>query len=349
MTLPGGATVDGIGVSKLIHDSKKKTTTKTPTIKPPKPAPSGGAVSGGGGGGGAPAKETKKKLSMKELAAQYGYAAALFKSDPELKKLIEKAVKGQWSTARFKAELMNTKWYRNHTASARAWLELEASQPAEAKKRIDDQLKAIKQMASQMGIALSTSRARKMARESLMMGWNQQTLINAIVDEFEYKPGKTSGATATLEAFIKRNAADFGVTVSDSRVGEWLARALRGDITDDHLLDMIRDMARSKYPGLAPYIDQGMTVADVAEPYLQSYSQILEVPIESVTLFDPLVQRALQGTQSAAKPGEPPRLQSLFEFERELRRDSRWQYTKNAHKATMDATLTILKDMGLFA
>jgi hypothetical protein len=323
---------------------------------PQVPSNSGAGPSGGGGGpgpgGGPPRPESEKELSLSELAAQYGYAAAFFRSDAELKKLIQQAVKEQWSTAKFQAKFMASKWYKRHTASARTWLELEARDPKEAGSRIAEQTRAIRAQANQMGISLSGGRAKKMARESLMLGWSPQLLTDAIADEFKYRPGETSGQAASMETFISSTAADYGVKVSDSRVGSWLGRTLRGDFTEENIVDLVTDMARTRYPGLVELLDQGRTVADVAEPYRDSYSRLLEVPISAVDLFDPHLQKALQGTRSATKAGsasEPPQMQNMFDFERDLRRDARWQRTRNARDSVMNATHGVLKDWGLYA
>jgi hypothetical protein len=286
---------------------------------------------------------------MGELAAQYGYAAAFFKSDAELKKLIEQAVKGQWSTAKFQAKFQATKWYRSNSASTRTWLELEARDPKEASRRLAEQQRAIRSQANQLGISLSSGRVKKMARDALLMGWSDQLITDAIANEFDYEPGRTSGQTATLETFIKGTAADYAVRVSDGRVGNWLGKALRGDWDEDNIADMIRDQARSRYPGLVEQIDKGLTVADVAEPYRQSYSTLLETGFDSVDLFDPLIQKALQGTRSGtSKAGEPPEVQNLYDFERGLRQDARWMHTNNARKSVMDSTIGVLKDWGLY-
>lgn len=310
----------------------------------------GGSSGGGGGGGGGPRPESEKELSLGELAAQYGYAAAFFKSDPELQKLIKQAVKEQWSTSKFQAKFQASRWYRKHNASTRTWLELEARDPKEAANRIAEQTRTIRNQANQMGVSLSRGRAKKMAREALMMGWNPQLITDAIVSEFEYDPGETAGQAATMETFIKSTAGDYGVRVSDSRVGNWLTRTLRGDFTEDSIVDMVTDMARSRYPGLTEFLDQGKTVADVAEPYRESYSRLLEVPFETVDLFDPMLQKALQGTRGPqAKEAEPPQIQTLYDFERNVRKDNRWQYTNNARNAAVDSTIGILRDWGLNA
>lgn len=342
---------DDTGKAAPTTSAPRKPTT-APTPRPSAGSSSGGGGSGGGGGGGGsgPRPKAEKRLSLDELAAQYGYAAAFFRSDAELRKLIQQAVKDQWSTAKFQAKLMASKWYRKHTASARTWLELEARDPKEASSRVAEQTRAIRAQANQMGISLSSGRVKKMAREALMMGWSAQLITDAVADEFKYDPGETSGQAASMETFIKRTAGDFGVRVSDSRVGDWLGKTLRGDFTEDNITDLVADMARSRYPGLNEFIDQGKTVADVAEPYREAYSRLLEVPFETVDLFDGIVQQALQGTRSAtAKAGDPLQVQSLYDFERTLRRDSRWQFTRNARQSAMDTTIGILRDWGLSA
>jgi hypothetical protein len=44
---------------------------------------------------------------------------AFFKSQPELMKLLNSAVSDQWTTDKFTAELKNTGWWKNNSASAR--------------------------------------------------------------------------------------------------------------------------------------------------------------------------------------------------------------------------------------
>lgn len=324
-------------------------------------------------------------LGLDELSAQYGYAAAFFFSDPELTKLINQAVTGQWSPDRFRAAFMATNWYRSHSGDVRMWLELKSRDPAEAQHRIDNQKFKIQQLANQMGISLDSSRLAKMAEDSLMFGWSDPLLQQMVGSEYKYTGGQTgTGQAADLQTRIRQLASDYGVTVSDSQVAQWVGGALQGRYTENTLDDFVRDMAKSKYPGLNKYIDQGMTVRQVASPYMQSYSQLLETSVDSVDLNDPLIQQALQGysvkgsgTQPKAPPGQtgPPKPtgagvsagpspqmagvqptnptdmqpMSLYDFERQVRKDPRWLRTKNAMDSMQNAALGILQDMGLYA
>jgi hypothetical protein len=62
-------------------------------------------------------------------------------------------------------------------------------------------------------------------------------------------------------------------------------------------------------------------------------------------LFDPKIRSALAFTLPDGKVGT----KSIYDFERELRQDERWQYTNQARQEVSDATLKVLRDFGLQA
>lgn len=325
--------------------------------------------------------DDKPKLSMEELAAQYGYAAAFFNSDPELANLIQRAVSEQWTPDKFRASLMSTNWYRTRSDATRQFIELQSRDPVEAQKRIADQARKIQQTANQQGVSIDPGRLGSMAKDSLMYGWDDLLLQQSIAAEWHYQPqGGTSGGAATLETRYRQLADDYGLTLSTSQIADYIGGTLAGKYTEDNVTDYLRDMARSKYPGLANYLDVGMTVKQVASPYLQSYAQILEVSPDGVSVNDPLVQRALQGQvqkpagSKAPVPGKggsgdvysalaakaagvfqpspaaqlPVQPMSVYDFERSLRQDPRWLQTKNAKDSMQNTAIGVLRDFGIY-
>jgi hypothetical protein len=297
------------------------------------------------------------KLSLDELAQNYGYAANFFGSDPELENLIQQATKNQWSVAMFQARFMASGWYRNHAASVRQWIEQSQRDPASTGRQIDQKQLDIAKQAYNSGIAIPSVRTRQMAQDALMWGWSDSELQNAIASEFKYQPGGTQGLAATNEDQIRKAAGDMGMTLSDSTVADWDQHMLKGDYTLDNINGFVRNMAMSKYPGMKTYLDQGFTVRQVADPYVQSYSSILETPSQTVDLNDPLIQKALQGTQavpggqstSPGGSGLPQQPTSVYDFEKQLRNDPRWLQTKNAQQSMMTAAQGILKNWGLYS
>lgn len=285
-------------------------------------------------------------LSMEDLASRYGFAAAFLNQSPELKQLFSSAIAGQWTAAKFQAALFNTNWYRTQSETQRQWSELQGRDPATAAQRVSNQVSKIKAVANKQGISISPARLQQIAADSLRLGYPDERLTELIGAEWHYSAGGgTSGGAATMEDTLRKLGADYGVSLTDSQVGAWIGGALQGKYTEDHFHDFVRDMARSRYPGLTQYLDQGMTVRQIAAPYVQSYSSVLETGVDTVDLNNNYIQKALQGTPSPDGK-KPPMMQSLFDFEVGLRKDSRWQTTKAAHAQSESATTQILRDFG---
>jgi len=285
-------------------------------------------------------------LSMDELASAYGYSAAFFNSDAELQSLIQQAVAGQWTADKFRAAFMASNWYRTHSAEVRTWLEEEARDPASVKAQIDQRVLQLSQRASQEGITISDSRLREIAHDSLMYGWTDEQLSKALATEWHYQEGQTAGEAATLQMRVGGLASDYGVDVTGKQLGDWIGGSLEGRYTEDNLRDFVRDIAVSKYPGLSDQLNAGFTVRQIATPYVMSYSRIMEVDPDTADLGEPAIQRALQGVPGVN--GQPPVRQTVYDFERSLRKDPRWLQTENARMSMQSATTGILRDMGIY-
>ena len=71
-------------------------------------------------------------------------------------------------------------------------------------------------------------------------------------------------------------------------------------------------------------------------------ANILERDPDSISFEDPLLRRALQYTVDG-KPAVKP----LWQFEKELRSTTEWEYTNNARDTIDSLSLKVLKDWGL--
>lgn len=287
------------------------------------------------------------KLSMQELAVQYGFAAAFFNSDPELKKLIKDATSGQWSVSKFQAKFMATKWYRAREASVRQWADLAARDPKEAQNKINERKAEMADQFSQLGITISDSELTKMASNSLQYSWSDAQRNDIMASYVKYTPGGSSGGIAALETQIKDLAYQNGVSVSDAQMQDWISGMVAQKYTQESLEDYIRDMAKSKYGGMTSWLDTGMTVRQVAAPYLQEYAKLLETDPNTVDLDDPLIAQALQG-KIDPKTGQP-QMMTVAEMQRAVKQDKRWLYTSNAKTSMTDMGIQILQDMGLYS
>lgn len=288
------------------------------------------------------------KVNSAELAASLGFAAAFFNADPELQALIKAAVAGQWSTTKFQAAFMNTKWYRSRQASVRQWQDLITRDPTEANKKISDQKLVLSDMLTQFGVNVDDKTLTKLATESLQYAWSSAQLKNVAASMVNMSDmGNLGGTPATLEMQVQKLANDYGLNTTDAQLRDWVGGLLSEKYTQDNITDFLKDQAKLKYAGLSSQLDRGLTVRQAASPYLQSYSNILETDQDSIDLNDPLIQQALQGKRT--DPTKPPTMQSVYDFEQSLRQDPRWLQTKNAHNDLTNAAIGIGRDWGLIA
>ncbi len=307
--------------------------------------PPGGSVDKGSKSPRAQA-EQERIMARDELAEQYGFVDALFDSNPELKKLFNRAVKGQWTTGKFQAELRDTKWWKTHSQSERKYLTDRYGDPATAKQNLNQAFIQVRQLAGQLGIVETPALLKKMntwAYNVVAKGWNDSQLRYEIGKFVSFKGDKWQGQAGEVQEALHAYAYNMGVQMS----GDWYANnvrsIIRGVATQQDMEDVIRRQAKATYSQWSKQIDAGQTVADIASPYLQSMAQILELPSGSINLFDGSIKKALQykDPQTGANTIKP-----LWQFENELRSDPRWKKTKNAQDSLMQVAHQVLADFG---
>jgi hypothetical protein len=153
---------------------------------------------------------------------------------------------------------------------------------------------------------------------------------------------------------VKNFAARNGIMMSDDAASDYATKMVTGKLDEDTVFNTIRESASSAFPKYADKIKSGIDLKTLADPFIQSMSSILEIPYTSIDLFDPTIRNALSGGYSkvTATPGMGGVSRgeyTLYDFEKDLRGDARWQYTKNANKTVADSALRILQDFGVQA
>lgn len=302
---------------------------------------------GGGGGGGSDYVPSTPKLSMKELAEQYGFTMSFLNANPELKKKIfEPMVKEGWSQAQFEAKLRDTKWWKTHSDKERSYLTQLYTDPATAKQNFNAAYIAVHQLAEQLGIKdtkFTKARLQEAAYNVVAKGWSDGQLRNYLGQYVYFDGGDMEGQGADTQNELRSYAYSMGVHMSDKWYADNTRKVLRGmATTSDYKNEMLRQ-AKAMFPQFSKQLDAGQTVADIASPYMQTMAQILELPTGSINLFDPTIKKALQyknpGTlQTESKP--------LWQFENDLRADPRWKATKNAQDSMMQIGHQVLSDFG---
>jgi hypothetical protein len=155
-----------------------------------------------------------------------------------------------------------------------------------------------------------------------------------------YKPGTQLGGTVgadltKLRATARANGFDLDTTFKD-QINNWMQRLAVGESVET-FQNTIRSQAKLGLPDkVANLLDQGLDLANIYAPYKNVMAAVLEVAPDSINLNDGTLRSAIG----------PEKEMSLYDFQRTLRKDSRWQYTDNARTEASDSVLKVLKDFG---
>ena len=141
---------------------------------------------------------------------------------------------------------------------------------------------------------------------------------------------------------LKNFAADNGLNLSDQAATRYANSIVGGVIDENTAFNTVRESAANAFPSLGDKIKSGIDLKTLADPYIQSMSNILEIPDSGIDLFDPKIRSALAYTLPDGKVGT----KSIYDFEKELRQDPRWQFTNNARSQAADVASQVLKDFG---
>lgn len=284
------------------------------------------------------------RKSKDELAETYGYSTAFLNSVPELKKLLGQATTEQWDSDLFTAHVKNSKWWKTTSDAQRKASAMAKQDPASYKAELAANRAAVDQLATKMGAIMSPKTKDKLAKNILHLGWGDAEIQNFLGQYVDFNSKHVLGGMAG-QAYqqLKTTAYDNGVSMSEQSLKNSAAYVTRGVSTMEKEVANIRGLAMGAYPGYADQIEAGVSMKDIAEPYVQAYADTLEVPDTDVDMFNPKIKMALN---QAGQDGKPSPM-TLTDFTNMLRSTPDWSRTANAQGTVMGIGKQVLKDMGL--
>lgn len=262
-------------------------------------------------------------LSMEQLQAQFGIAAAVLANNPSLVEALNKILGvggGPMITdpALQEAIIKGTSWYRDQTDTQRTFDYFKATNPGQF--AADLQLNAskiVKQYAS-MGINITAQQAIEYAQNMMkqviikdgkVVRFDQDYLNKLMADSIKFeKTGSVDGRVTynglagkleTMASELYQRAWDYGFpqTMSNTAFGQWFESSIKGLVAGttnpEDVDNLLQERAKSFAPGLAKFIDQGQTLRQAANPWLNALAMTWEVDPDSLDLNDDYVQQAL--------------------------------------------------------
>ncbi len=309
---------------------------------------------------------------MAEAVKLYGGIDEIFASNEELKNLLIRSI-GDPTTAKddmdedqFINLLQNTTWYKTNSGPIRqrgfekrqydalvkklktddpqykAKIE-ELNRTSTYGRGIQDVVELLRENATKLGRQISDDDLRVIAA-GIYDYANEDDAVkirNAILGAGTFGAGKgiVGGAAGqnltTLRAVARANGFDLDTVFKDS-VDTWLDKIAKGESIET-FKSVIRNTAKAGLPDrVASLLDQGVDLETIYSPYKRIMAATLEVSPESITLNDPTLRAGIG----------PDKEISLYEYQRMLRKDPRWQYTNNAREDVSNSVLTVARNFG---
>ncbi|MFJ2176407.1 C40 family peptidase [Streptomyces sp. NPDC087851] len=301
-------------------------------------------VSADAAAGGGEALEVAPKLDAHELAETYGMSYSFFKSQPELFKMLNGAVEGQWTPQKFQAEVKNSNWWKKNSESVRKAQVLQKTDPATYKATMEAARVSARQMAVKAGAILSQKNVDVLAKNMVHLEWNEAQVGNFLGQYIKFGAEKTMGGIAGAAAKeIRREAYDLGVAVTDQSILNNAQYLVRGLTSMEKIQGSMREQAAGLYPAFAEQIAAGASMRDLASPYVQVLARELQLPDTDIDVFSPKIKAALNRKGPDGKPAPL----SLTDFTQMVRDDPAWRKTPQAADQAIGIGRQVLADMGL--
>ena len=191
--------------------------------------------------------------------------------------------------------------------------------------------KVAKQVTTRSGTTTTQTATAGVTKE------DREILAAKFVDRYIDTAGvkNVGGIVGSNLASIRKFAADYNVSLSDADVRKYAIEGLSNKNSLEIAKTKIQNTAKVRYQNLAQYIDQGLSVKDIASQYINKMANVLEVNPDTIKLDDRYIDTALST------------LPNFTDFNKMLRNSPQWEYTTNAREEAAGYANKILQDFGL--
>lgn len=274
----------------------------------------------------------------KELFESYGYAYGLIESDPSLQAVFEQFLKSgsSWEEPKLEAEIRKSDWYKNNTNAKRNYEILRTGDPTEFNKQLSKATEAILEQARLTGAVINEQQARGFAEQIMQGGITKEQLPKIFASTFiDFGNADLVGRAGALQDKFNMLNNNAGKVLNQNQINGYVQKILTNELLENDVLDSIRRASASKYARFSDRIIAGEDIQDIATPWLNMATQLLERP--NIDLEDNLMLDALTSNK----------YESLSDFKKAIKNDPRWQTTDNARSEYFNVGKRILEDFGL--
>lgn len=266
------------------------------------------------------------------------------KNDPGvLRVLAQLAARPDMSSEELDNLLKGTSYYQSRTEAQLEWNDLSK---AEQEKRVNDTaIQLVDSYFQLVGAQIPMTNgtlmqwARRIASGEIGYGtaieqWikpaalkNPESPWSRTIRNEKINQGQFEVDVENAAEQARQLARRWGVQLSDTSLADWGNKLTMNEASEADLIDYLKKQASILYPWKDPELE----TMEAAEPWLQTYSRVME---RNADIFNVDVQRALS-------QGQP-----VFEFEQTLRSSDQWLETQNATDTLTSMAAEIGRRMG---
>lgn len=317
-------------------------------------------------------KKTKDELYAEAIdtaSKLYNMPDIIFKNVTSLGNLLQRYINDELTDAQFRRELQNDPWYRQNSAEIKAryvqlfnYQDLVKSGQAKGTTDYEQQIariaKNIQAKARQLrGADIDEADAKLLAQDMYIynLDGDDAALTERLARFIRPVAGMVRGEPTigysgqalqnyqTLQALAKANGFKLEDILPRDAAGNVMTAESTLQALATNKLDINRvaqDVRKLAAIGQPEYIrnllGQGYDLEQVYQPYKSRMAAVLEIDPNTINLNDPALRGAITDKGDI----------NLYDYDRMLRKDSRWQYTNQAREEVSNSVLQVLRDFG---
>jgi hypothetical protein len=309
-----------------------------------------------------------RTAAARDIAEKYDLSEALFKNVDTLKVIFEAYVnpKSKMTDEEFIRRIQNDTWFKQNSKGIKQRFVQyynfrdmqetgQAKNTTQYEQDIESIVRSLEKRAIEIGsAAASNPKALRTAAENLYLTNKEKDttfvddlLASSIRAVAGTIGGKTtegySGEALTNYNSLVKAARENGFQLADiipggASVDQVLQSVATGKIDVNRVIADARKLASQGQPQyVRDLLSQGYNLEQIFKPYRTAMANVLEIgDADQIDLNDPLLRSAITDKGDM----------NLYDFKRQLKSDSRWQYTENAKQEVSTAALSVLRDFG---
>lgn len=244
---------------------------------------------------------------------------------PEVRDLLELAGASGWSSTYLQEQLWNTKWWKSTPESQRTWESRKLVDPATAGQQAGQMAANVVATAGTLGLHLTPQEVAWYSEAASANGWDVPTLTRNLIDTQKRAEFHAGTVNATADG-LRQTASQYGFPIGDASAFKWAKDIASGRQTTQGFTDWAIGQAKAAFPSLAKELDSGLTVQQIADPYMQIAAQTLGLNPATMQLHDPKWQAALQARDAKGNITGP---MTTLDWQRHIMNDPVYGYDKS--------------------